>query len=121
MVQGHVDSTAQIVSIVPDGNSLRFTFAFAPDTTLMPFLVEKGYITIDGASLTLTMVDDTTCQFGIMLIAHSQEILTLSKKQVGDSVNVEVDIVGKYVLGSEERLAAVVERIVDKRLKERGL
>lgn len=87
----------------------------------MPYLIEKGYVTIDGASLTLTTVDDAERKFGIMLISHSQEKLTLTGKKVGMSVNVEVDCVGKYVLGSTERIEEMVERIVERRLKEKGL
>ena len=89
--QGHVDSTAQIVSVTPDGNSIRYTFQLPSATTLMPYLIEKGYITIDGASLTLTHVDDASRTFGIMLISHSQSILTLTHKEVncfiGDRAN----------------------------------
>ncbi|ORX34099.1 putative riboflavin synthase [Kockovaella imperatae] len=134
MVQGHVDATATITSKVPDGDSIRYTFTFSPTSssaastsatsraqTLMPYLVEKGYITIDGASLTLTEVDDETASFGIMLIAYSQTKLVLTKKQVGDKVNIEVDCVGKYVLGSQARIEGMVERILEKKLKERGL
>lgn len=87
----------------------------------MPYLIEKGYITIDGASLTLTNVDDADQGFGIMLISHSQEKLTLTGKKVGESVNIEVDCVGKYVLGSREKIEEMVERIVERKLKERGL
>ena len=78
----------------------------------MPYLIEKGYVTVDGASLTLTAVDDAVRTFSIMLIAHSQEKLTLTGKKQGESVNVEVDCVGKYVLGSRERIEEMVERIV---------
>jgi riboflavin synthase len=69
----------------------------------------------------LTQVDDEKRTFGIMLIAHSQSILTLSKKSPGDTVNVEVDCTGKYILGSQQRIEAMVERIVEKKMKERGL
>jgi len=120
-LQGHVDSTATMISKTPDGNSIRFNFQLPASTTLMPYLIEKGYITIDGASLTLTMVDDTKQTFGIMLISHSQEKLTLTGKKEGDTVNVEVDCVGKYVLGSRDRIEEMVERIVERRLKEKGL
>ncbi|OCF45231.1 riboflavin synthase, alpha subunit [Kwoniella heveanensis CBS 569] len=123
MVQGHVDSTATIISRVPDGDSIRYTFQLPPSTTLLPYIIEKGYITIDGASLTLTEVNDHPehRSFGIMLIAHSQEKLTLTKKDVGDKVNVEVDCVGKYVLGSKDRIEQLVNSLVDKKLKEKGL
>jgi riboflavin synthase len=118
--QGHVDSTATIVSKIPDGNSIRYTFHL-PTPTYLPFIIEKGYITIDGASLTITAVDDAAQTFSIMLISHSQEKLTLTGKGVGEEVNVEVDCVGKYVLGSEARIEGIVERILEKKLKERGL
>lgn len=49
---------------------------------MMPYIIEKGYITIDGASLTITEIDDKTAGFGIMLISHSQSILTLTGKEV---------------------------------------
>ncbi|WVQ75538.1 riboflavin synthase, alpha subunit [Cryptococcus sp. DSM 104548] len=121
MVQGHVDGTAQILKKVPDGDSIRYTFQLPPSTTLLPYIIEKGYVTIDGASLTVTEVDDETRTFGIMLIAHSQEKLTLTAKEVGRTVNVEADCVGKYVLGSTDRISALVERLVESKLKARGL
>lgn len=133
-LQGHVDATANIVSRISDGNSIRYTFAFPSSSpNLMPYLIEKGYITIDGASLTLTHVSPVSSpkrEFGIMLIAHSQEKLTLTSKDVGGTVNVEVDCVGKYVLRSLEGdtedeqaggsggLRALVERLVDQKIKE---
>lgn len=128
MVQGHVDATAQIVNKTVDGNSIRYTFAFDPTSShnFMPYLIEKGYVTVDGASLTLTHVSPLASdkrEFGIMLIAHSQEKLTLTAKDVGDLVNIEVDCVGKYVLRSLEGedgqpggLKALVERLVESKL-----
>lgn len=120
--QGHVDTTATIQSKTPDGDSIRYVFELAPDAaTYLPYIVEKGYITIDGTSLTITQVDDVKRTFGIMLISHSQTKVTLSKKEVGDKVNIEVDCVGKYVLGNQSRIEAIVERIVEQKLKEKGL
>lgn len=66
-------------------------------------------------------MDDKKGQFGIMLISHSQGKLTLTGKEVGEEVNVEVDCVGKYVLGSESRIEGIVERVLERRLRERGL
>jgi riboflavin synthase len=60
-------------------------------------MIPKGYITIDGTSLTLTEVDDDKRTFGIMLIQHTQKKITLGRKEIGSKVNVEVDMVGKYV------------------------
>jgi riboflavin synthase len=118
--QGHVDTTARITSKIPDGNSIRYVFTL-PTPTQLPYIIEKGYITIDGASLTVTQMDDASSTFGIMLISHSQEKLTLTSKEEGDEVNIEVDCVGKYVLGSEARIEGIVDRILEKKLKERGL
>ncbi|WWC60527.1 riboflavin synthase, alpha subunit [Kwoniella dejecticola CBS 10117] len=120
-VQGHVDSTAKIISKIPDGDSIRYQFQLEPETTLLPYITEKGYITIDGASLTITNVQEEENSFGIMLIQHSQGKLTLTKKEVGDKVNIEVDITGKYILGSTSKIEAIVDRLLEKKLKERGL
>ncbi|KAK4686925.1 riboflavin synthase, partial [Tremellales sp. Uapishka_1] len=123
-VQGHVDTTATIISKIPDGNSIRFTFQLPENTPYMNYLIEKGYVTIDGASLTLTQVSDKDRSFGIMLISHSQEKLTLTSKVEGEKVNVEFDCVGKYILGGEggkSRIEEMVEGLVERKLKERGL
>jgi riboflavin synthase len=64
---------------------------------LLPYLIPKGYVTIDGASLTLTGVNDADRTFSVMLIQHTQQKITLSKKEIGSTVNIEVDMIGKYV------------------------
>ena len=97
--QAHVDSTATILERVPDGDSVRVTFALE-DRTLLPYLIPKGYIALDGTSLTLTGVDDARQTFSVMLIKHTQERVTVGLKGVGEKVNVEVDMVGKYVYKS---------------------
>lgn len=124
-VQGHVDTTADILSVTPDGNAL--TFRFQPrDRAALRYIVYKGYIAIDGTSLTITKVDDAGGWFEIMLIAYSQERVVLARKGKGDSVNIEVDIMAKYAEkslagilgGGEDDLASIpllekmVERIV---------
>ncbi|KAF5388512.1 hypothetical protein D9757_004715 [Collybiopsis confluens] len=122
-VQGHVDSTATIIDRTPDGDSLRLRFQL-PKTTpsLIRYLIAKGFIAIDGASLTLTEVTDSGGTFGVMLIQHTQEKITLSKKGVGAKVNIEVDSVAKYIekgvvaaLSSEgsNGLRAMVEKVVE--------
>ncbi|CCM04460.1 uncharacterized protein FIBRA_06640 [Fibroporia radiculosa] len=100
-VQAHVDTTAMIINRVSDGDSLRILFqipeATADRPSLLPYLIPKGYVAIDGTSLTITSVDDENRTFEIMLIKHTQEKITLSGKPIGSKVNIEVDMVGKYV------------------------
>ncbi|WWC88106.1 riboflavin synthase, alpha subunit [Kwoniella dendrophila CBS 6074] len=119
-VQGHVDSTAKIISKVPDGEAIRYQFQLS-SSELLIYIIEKGYITIDGASLTITNVDEKENSFGIMLIKHSQSKLILTNKELGDKVNIEVDCAGKYILGSQSKLESLVNDLVEKKLREKGL
>ncbi|KAI1750946.1 riboflavin synthase-like protein [Xylaria castorea] len=99
-VQGHVDATAEIVRIALDGNAV--TFRFRPREQerraddVMRYVVHKGFIALDGTSLTVTRVDDAEGWWEVMLISYTQEKIVLAKKKVGDSVNVEVDVLAKY-------------------------
>ncbi|KAJ7293042.1 hypothetical protein C8J57DRAFT_1161472 [Mycena rebaudengoi] len=134
-VQAHVDTTATIVDRELDGDSLRLTFEFAEPTearpSLLPYLIPKGYVTIDGASLTLTGVDDAQRRFSVMLIQHTQQKITLGKKAVGAVVNIEVDMVGKYVEksvvaalgggGGAGMVEKLVERVVLSVLASKGM
>ncbi|KAI0274792.1 Lumazine-binding protein [Gloeopeniophorella convolvens] len=133
-VQGHVDDTATLTSKTPDGDSLRLLFQLGEPTTarpsLLPYLIPKGYVTIDGTSLTLTEVNDSERTFGIMLIQHTQEKITLAKKGVGSKVNIEVDMVGKYVEksvvaalggGGGAGVRALVEKVVEEALAKKGI
>ena len=116
-----MDGTAAIVAREADGDSLRLRFK-VKDAGLLRFLVVKGYVTLDGASLTVTEVDDKAQTFGVMLIQHTQEKITLGRKAEGATVNVEVDMVGKYVLKSveaalgggdgEQGLRGLIEKVV---------
>lgn len=95
-VQGHVDTTATILSMTPDGNAI--TFRLQPkDQEVLRYIVEKGYVALDGASLTITQVDDVEAWWEVMLIAYTQERVVMAGKKSGDVINVEVDMVGKYV------------------------
>lgn len=95
-MQGHVDTIASIVSVTPDGNAR--TFRLKPrDQGVLRHVVEKGYVTLDGASLTVTKVDDEEGWWEVMLIAYTQEKVVMGGKGEGQDVNVEVDMVGKYV------------------------
>ncbi|KAG6817915.1 hypothetical protein H0H87_012383 [Tephrocybe sp. NHM501043] len=116
-VQAHVDTTAVVVSKRGDGDSVRVEFELG-DEALLPYLIEKGYVTIDGASLTLTRVDDAARRFEVMLIQHTQSKITLGRKAVGAKVNIEADMVGKYVAKS---VTTLVDRAVEAALGRRGL
>lgn len=94
LVQGHVDTTAKIVAKKPDGEAFAITFR-PRDPSVLKYIIEKGYICLDGASLTVTHVDNET--WSVMIIAYTQSKITLGLKDVGESVNVEVDQVGKYI------------------------
>jgi riboflavin synthase len=93
IVQGHVDGVARIVAIRPEGDSLFVTFEVADD--LAPYIVEKGFVAVDGASLTIAARAGN--QFSVALIAYTQEQVATVDKGVGGSVNIEVDIIAKYV------------------------
>lgn len=131
-VQGHVDTIAEIVKVTPDGNAK--TFRLKPrlhegSESVLRYIVEKGYVTLDGASLTVTKVNDEEGWFEIMLIAYTQERIVTATKKEGEDVNVEVDQVGKYVeksvigyleqnhSGAPATLEKIVGRIVEEKLK----
>ena len=105
MVQGHVDGTATIRSVESEGDALMVIFD-AP-TPVMRYVVEKGFIAVDGASLTIVNCDNFS--FSVTIIPHTQENTVFKSKRVGDSVNLEVDIMAKYV----ERLAMAGRPPVD--------
>lgn len=92
-VQGHVDGVAQVQGVHDEGGS-RVLRVSLPDA-LAPFFVEKGSVCIDGVSLTLTRVEAKS--FSVMLIPETQTATTLGSKHAGDEVNLEADVIGKYV------------------------
>jgi riboflavin synthase len=106
-VQGHVDGVGKVAEKRPDGDSLRMWFT-APDH-LLPYIVTKGYISLDGVSLTIT--DKVGDRFGVALIAYTQLMITMPTKPVGASINIEVDVFAKYV---ESLLEGRVERDRDR-------
>ena len=93
VVQGHVDGTATIVRREPGDRWEVVTFSLPPE--LSRYVVEKGSITVDGISLTVSAVDDAT--FAVSLIPTTLDLTTLGRKHVGDPVNLEVDVIAKYV------------------------
>jgi riboflavin synthase len=93
LVQGHIDGTGKIVRISPDTGGTVFRFE-APDE-IMRYVVEKGFIAIEGISLTVTAVG--TGYFEVSVIDYSKSNTNLSLHKIGDTVNLEIDIMAKYV------------------------
>lgn len=92
-VQGHVDGTGILRSFRPDGDSLWVTVEAGPE--LLRYIVPKGYIAVDGVSL--TVVEVLADAFTFMLVAYTQAHVSLPQKRLGSRVNLEVDVLGKYV------------------------
>ena len=98
LVMGDVDSEAEIISIVPKGIAKLYKFQLEEKHRQnIKYVVEKGRVTIDGASLTVIDTDDASGTFSVSLIPHTLENITLGKKKAGDFVNIETDLFGKYV------------------------
>ena len=92
-VQGHVDGTGKIVSFTPEGDAVLMKISAPPK--IMRYVVEKGFIAIEGISLTVTSCDESA--FSVSLVSFSRANTNLSAKKPGDAVNLEVDIIAKYV------------------------
>lgn len=99
IVSGHVDGAARVVSIRPENESLRFTFE-AP-AELAKFVAPKGSVALDGVSLTVNEVDGRL--FGINVIPHTQSVTTFGLLREGDRVNMEIDMLARYVARLLER------------------
>ena len=93
IVQGHVDATGRISSSKPEGDS--FILRIRSPKRMMPYIVEKGFITVDGISLTVVKKD--TSSFTLSIIPYTMENTNLKEKSPGDRVNLEADIVAKYI------------------------
>jgi riboflavin synthase len=105
-VQGHVDGTGKILEKYPDQDSLWLKVQVSDD--LLPYIVPKGFIAIDGTSLTVVDVDYKEKWFTFMLVEYTQKHIVVPLKNVGDLVNLEVDVLGKY---SEKALSALIPRL----------
>lgn len=120
-VQGHVDGTAEICGLAADGDAttvrLRPTTTTATTTAstapppLLRHMVFKGYVALDGTSLTVTRVDDAAGWWEVMLVPHTRERAVVGRKRVGDLVNVEVDVLAKY---AEKSLAGYMGPVLEK-------
>ncbi len=93
IVSGHIDGTGIISKMTRDDKAIRVKIETRPE--ILRYIVEKGSITINGISLTVT--DVSSFDFGVSIIQHTQDETTLTKKKIGDTVNLENDIVGKYI------------------------
>lgn len=93
LVSGHVDGVGQLVDRSPEGRSERFTFEVPPG--LARYIAAKGSICIDGVSLTVNRVEGR--RFGVCIIPHTLEVTTLGRLDTGDAVNIEVDMIARYL------------------------
>jgi riboflavin synthase len=98
IVSGHVDGIAKILAITPEGDSQRYTFE-APKS-LMGYIAPKGSVTLDGTSLTVNEVSGHS--FGVNLISHTQDVTTWGSAAVGDLINLEIDVLARYVARLKE-------------------
>lgn len=93
IVQGHVDQTAECISIIEENGSWIFTFRY--DKSLSNITIEKGSITVNGVSL--TVVNSKINEFSVAIIPYTYEHTTFNKLKTSDTVNLEFDVIGKYV------------------------
>lgn len=121
LVAGHVDGVGTVRGRKQDSNAIVLTFEAPPD--VLRYCISKGSITVDGVSLTINEVTDRL--FSIAIIPHTAKVTTLGIKQIGDTVNLESDLIGKYVerlLQERGQLQPKSEIVIDRDyLQKRGL
>jgi len=93
LVQGHIDDIGRIISMEREGEALLFRFEAPPE--VMRYTAPKGFIAVDGISLTITEKDNSS--FQVSVVEYTRRNTTLSSRKVGDVINLEVDIIAKYV------------------------
>lgn len=93
IVSGHIDGTGVIQRITPDDNAIWYSIS-APEG-IMRYIIEKGSVALDGISLTVAKVQQGA--FSVSVIPHTQQATNLAAKRVGDTINIENDVIGKYV------------------------
>jgi len=93
LVQGHVDATGRLADMAQDGDARLLRFEAPPD--VIRYIVEKGFIAVDGISLTVTSRDDVS--FQVSVVEFTRQHTVMGERRVGDRVNLEVDIIAKYV------------------------
>lgn len=98
IVTGHVDGVAEVMGVCPDGDSKRIGFCVTSD--IAPFLAPKGSVTVDGVSLTVNEVrdaEDGSTHFAVNIIPHTQAVTTLGELAQGSAVNIEIDVLARYL------------------------
>nr|WP_278287326.1 riboflavin synthase [Caloranaerobacter ferrireducens] len=93
LVSGHIDGTGKILSFDKEDNAIWVTIK--PPEELLKYIIYKGSIAIDGISLTVAYIDNKT--FKVSIIPHTKKVTTLIEKSLGDEVNLECDMIGKYI------------------------
>ena len=119
MVQGHVDGTGELVTVIEEGNAYRMRFGFPLE--LGRYIAMKGSITVDGISLTVAGMGDDW--FEVAIIPHTWRETTLSELNGGDRVNLEVDVLAKYVerlMRKGEEAPTAASKLTIEYLQERG-
>lgn len=106
MVSGHIDGTGTIENYEKEDNAVWITVAASGE--ILRYIVNKGSVAIDGVSLTVAYVDERV--FKVSIISHTKDMTTLLRKKVGDEVNLECDMIGKYI----EKLLEVKEQTQEK-------
>ncbi len=105
IVTGHVDGVGEVTSIVREGDSHRVTIRIASD--LAPYLAPKGSVTVDGVSLTVNAVSDNadgSTHFGLNIIPHTWDVTTFANLAEGQPVNIEIDVLARYLARMHDRL-----------------
>ena len=102
IVTGHVDGTGRVLGVCPEGDSHKIGIAVSPD--LAPYLAAKGSITVDGVSLTVNQVEDHADEthFAVNIIPHTQAVTTLGDLTEGRAVNLEIDVLARYLQRMEQ-------------------
>ncbi|MDP1027866.1 riboflavin synthase [Sphingomonas sp. KR1UV-12] len=105
IVTGHVDGVAAVLGVSPEGDSKRIGFALPAD--LAPFVAPKGSVTVDGVSLTVNTVEDRgdVTHMSVNVIPHTQGATTLGALTQGDTVNIEIDVLARYLQRMEQHRA----------------
>jgi len=99
LVLGHIDDTGEVMTVIPE--EAAHIMRISAPARLMPYIVTKGFIAVDGVSLTITDLDDLS--FTVSLVAYTLEHTTLGNRRPGDRVNLETDIIAKYIERLKER------------------